>query len=179
MVTQAVSHEIASEADAQQDAIGEGPSLSAMAERQTCQIDSAGEDRRWPSFGRRLAELGLCSCMAVPLVVDGLVGSLNLYAREASAFGVEHQKIAGLFATQAAFAVANAQDFASRAELAAQLQQAIESRPVIDRAIGVLMEREHVTAEDALQLLRAASQDHNKKLRDVARALLESIELGE
>ncbi|NEA64616.1 ANTAR domain-containing protein [Streptomyces sp. SID12488] len=53
-----------------------------------------------------------------------------------------------------------------------QLQQAIESRPVIDQARGILMAVEACTADQAWNALRDASQHTNTKLRAVAEALV-------
>ncbi|MDX3752632.1 ANTAR domain-containing protein [Streptomyces sp. AK08-02] len=53
-----------------------------------------------------------------------------------------------------------------------QLQRAIESRPVIDQARGILMAVEACTADEAWTALRDASQHTNTKLRDVAEAIV-------
>lgn len=53
-----------------------------------------------------------------------------------------------------------------------QLQQAIESRPVIDQARGILMAVEACTADEAWNALRDASQHTNTKLREVAEAIV-------
>ncbi|MDX3493184.1 ANTAR domain-containing protein [Streptomyces turgidiscabies] len=53
-----------------------------------------------------------------------------------------------------------------------QLQQAIESRPVIDQARGILMAVESCTADEAWDALRDTSQHTNTKLRDVAEAIV-------
>ncbi|MGY1498662.1 ANTAR domain-containing protein [Streptomyces sp. QTS52] len=53
-----------------------------------------------------------------------------------------------------------------------QLQQAIESRPVIDQARGILMAVEACTADQAWNALRDTSQHTNTKLRDVAEAIV-------
>jgi AmiR/NasT family two-component response regulator len=47
---------------------------------------------------------------------------------------------------------------------------------VIGQAQGILMERERVTAEQAFDILRRASQHLNEKLRDVAQNLVETGE---
>jgi AmiR/NasT family two-component response regulator len=49
-----------------------------------------------------------------------------------------------------------------------QLNQALESRDVIGQAKGILMERNRVTADEAFDMLRRASQQVNRKLRDLA-----------
>lgn len=58
-----------------------------------------------------------------------------------------------------------------------QLRTALETRDVIGQAKGILMERHHVTAEEAFAMLNRASQHCNVKLRDLARELTESGDL--
>lgn len=53
-------------------------------------------------------------------------------------------------------------------ELIGQLQQALETRDVIGQAKGILMIREGITADEAFDILRRASQRSNVKLREVA-----------
>ena len=61
-------------------------------------------------------------------------------------------------------------------EETAHLLKAIESRDVIGQAKGILMERQKVTATEAFEELRQASQQANIKLVDIARELAESGE---
>lgn len=53
------------------------------------------------------------------------------------------------------------------------LRAALESRPVIEQAKGVLMARERCTPEEAFEALRRASQRENRRVRDLARDLVE------
>ena len=48
------------------------------------------------------------------------------------------------------------------------LEEALLSRDVIGQAKGILMERLHLTSDQAFEELRAASQKHNRKVRDIA-----------
>lgn len=48
------------------------------------------------------------------------------------------------------------------------LREALQSRELIGQAQGILMERERITADQAFDVLRRASQHLNRKLRDVA-----------
>jgi len=50
----------------------------------------------------------------------------------------------------------------------AQLQQALESRIVIEQAKGVLAERYRVTPDDAFELLRRAARNHRVKIHALA-----------
>jgi AmiR/NasT family two-component response regulator len=54
-----------------------------------------------------------------------------------------------------------------------QLEQGIESRTIIGKAIGICMERYNISDEQAFQFLTRLSQNHNVKLRVVAAHLLE------
>ncbi len=47
---------------------------------------------------------------------------------------------------------------------------------MIGRAQGILMERERITAEQAYEILRRASQHLHTKIRDVAQALVDTRE---
>jgi AmiR/NasT family two-component response regulator len=77
-----------------------------------------------------------------------------------------------LFADHAAIALA-------RARTEATLWEAIEGRKVIGQAQGILMERFGLTGDQAFAVLRRYSQDSNVKLRDVARKLISTGNLGE
>ena len=77
------------------------------------------------------------------------------------------------FAGPAAIAVLNAQILSQSRRLAAQLQQALLTRPVIDQAIGILRSRSGDTAEQAFDALRRLSQQQHVKLADVAGRLVD------
>ena len=48
------------------------------------------------------------------------------------------------------------------------LETALERRTVIGQATGLVMERFGLTAEVAFEVLRRLSQEHNRKLHDIA-----------
>jgi AmiR/NasT family two-component response regulator len=53
--------------------------------------------------------------------------------------------------------------------LTAQLQTALNSRVAIEQAKGVLAERHQITVDQAFELLRTYSRNHNRLLSEVAR----------
>lgn len=114
------------------------------------------------------------------------MGALNLYARSASAFGEAEKQRAEGFAETASGALVLARRLASYADLNEQLRASLMSRSVIDQALGIVMARggigfadagppRHCTQARAFELLRAASQNTNTKLRDIARAIVSSV----
>ncbi|HEY1705032.1 MAG TPA: ANTAR domain-containing protein [Trebonia sp.] len=60
-------------------------------------------------------------------------------------------------------------------ELTGQLHESLASRAVIDQALGVIMATEHCAHNQALHLLRLASQNSNVKLRDLAATIVTGV----
>ena len=67
----------------------------------------------------------------------------------------------------------NAQILAKATALAAQLQTALATRPVIDQANGLLRGRTGRSAEEAFAQLRSISQTEHRKLGDVAQRIVD------
>ena len=67
----------------------------------------------------------------------------------------------------------NAQVLAQTQRLAAQLQSALDTRAVIDRAVGILMSRTGGTEGELLARLRTLSQNEHRKLVVVARQIID------
>jgi AmiR/NasT family two-component response regulator len=56
------------------------------------------------------------------------------------------------------------------------LRAALDSRPIIDQAKGILMARHGCSAEAAFQMLRLASMRDNRRVRDLAAAIVDSVQ---
>jgi GAF domain-containing protein len=152
----------------------EGPCLDCLREGSVMRVRDLGADHRFPTYGPRAQELGARSALSLPLAADGrTVGALNLYRRKPDVFDGPALAVGELLAAHASLAIQAATAFYSHRDLADQLREAISSRAVIEQAKGVLMAQQQCSAEDAFQLLVAASQRSNRKLREVAQALVD------
>jgi AmiR/NasT family two-component response regulator len=78
-----------------------------------------------------------------------------------------------IVAVLAGITVPNAQLLAEIQRLAAQLQSALQSRGVVDRAVGLLMSRTGGTEGEAMARLRALSQNEDQQLDVVAGRIIE------
>jgi GAF domain-containing protein len=171
----ACSDPLASAADEVQYQAG-GPSVHALRHARPVRIDDTAVGQRWPKFCRQAVELGIRSCYALPLMVDGEpVGALILYSRQPAAFGQEETGRADRFAKDASGALTLALRMASCTDLNEQLKSSIGSRTVIDQALGVIMATEHVAQDRALALLRSVSQNTNVRLRDLAASVVTRV----
>jgi GAF domain-containing protein len=163
------------EVDDIQYGLGEGPCISAAATGMTMRSGSLGGDRRWPRFGARVGRLGVHSVLSLPLLAgDEVVGAMNVYAHARDAFDERAERLGELFAVPAAIAVQNAQILAQTQRLATNLRAALTHRAVIDQAIGILMSRTGVSAEEALTRLRDLSQREHTKLAVVAAEIVQA-----
>ena len=116
----------------------------------------------------RLAET-YGSLLAVPLLSAGeTLGSLDLYATAADAFDDTDAAVVRIAAQVCADTVAAAQEIIGARLLAAQLEQAMGSRAVIEQAKGILIGLRGTSANEAFEILRKESQDRNIRLRDLA-----------
>jgi AmiR/NasT family two-component response regulator len=114
----------------------------------------------------------------VPLPYQGSsIGALNIYSSKPSAFDSPESLAAGLeVAETVAVAIANAESHWQQGEHARNMRLAMDSRAVIEQAKGVLMAQRRVDADVAFEILREASQRYNRKLRDIATGIVESVQ---
>jgi hypothetical protein len=160
---------------------GQGPCLSAISDPlqsgvpATYEIPSMAEDTRWPDFSARARERGLASLLAFTLMAsERTLGSLNLYATLPHAFESLDRRIGAIFAAHAAVALANAQTLEHAQHRVDQLLEGYAHREVIGQAKGILMEREGCSEEEAFDILRSTSDRLHKKLRAVARDVIDT-----
>ena len=173
--TRAVTAEFVSAIDhLQYDECGEGPCLTCMETRRPTVSGSMASDQRWRRFGPRVARLGVHSALALPLTIgDQLVGAINTYARDHVAFAEHAVELGSQFAGPAAVAIHNAHLLGQARERTRSLQRALETRAVIDQAIGILRSRSGDTAEEAFARLTQISQHEHTKLSVIAERLVE------
>ena len=150
-----------------------GPCLQAAAEKSIVSVPDTTADSRWAGWAARAGAAGAGSVLSVGLpILDNVSGALNIYGRRPEAFDPDTTLLAQTFAGYAAVALANAHLYHSMAGLARDLQAAMASRAVIEQAKGIIMGERRCTADEAFAVLTKLSQDSNRKLRDVAAALV-------
>lgn len=174
--TSVFTDEESPEIDEAQYSSGRGPCLDSLRHAKVVRLDdmetAAAE---YPEFAAAAQAHGIQSTLSLPLVVgDSGVGALNLYSPTTNGFSADDELLGMELAGAAAIVLANASAYWEVAQLSDQLAQAMQSRAVIEQAKGILMARSpEMSAEDAFDLLRKASQQENVKLRDIAQRLVD------
>jgi len=167
------------EVDDLQHQTGEGPCLDAVTQAAIFYAADLTDDPRWPRFGGLATAAGVRSALALPLNSNGNLGALNLYARYPDAFGVVDRARGVVLASLAGLAVSAAHTHEDEERRSDNLHAALTTREIVGQAQGILMERERITADQAFDILRRASQHLNLKLREVAQTLVETGERPE
>ena len=153
-----------------------GPCIDALRDGTEHYVADLDEAAVYAGFDDMLASVGVACTIGLPLMVgDEIVGALNVYADVPGAFDDEaYKETARRVAGQAAAAVHNLRLYDASRTLAEQLQQALESRAVIEQAKGVLVAQTGCSPEEAFGRLRDASQRENVKLREIAQRIVDS-----
>ncbi|MCF3960450.1 GAF and ANTAR domain-containing protein [Streptomyces fuscigenes] len=158
------------QSDMLQEAVQEGPCFDASRNGEPVYrlADFAEGSGRWPRFAPRARDLGIGSMMGFLLYTEEQqLGSLNLYSHRPGAFTDDSETAGWALASHAAVALAGART-------TQQFQQAMDSRNTIGAAMGIIMERFHLTEAKAFDTLRTLSQERNIKMRDLARQIADS-----
>ncbi|TCO20383.1 GAF domain-containing protein [Kribbella steppae] len=165
----AATDDASSAALAAQLSLGQGPCVTAMSTGLSVLVPDTGQEIRWPEWTQVITPRGR-SIFSIPLTAAGTtIGALNLTSERPHIFDAADIR-APRVATYGAVAIAAAQERES-------LLEAVEASKCIGQAIGVLRERFSIDGDRAFDILRRYSQDRNKKLRQVAKHLLDTGQL--
>lgn len=150
------------------------PSSDAVVEGEPQVVHSLIVEKRWPEFTNTALYCGVQSLLCCPLKEgERLVGSVSFYSSNEGAFSGPVIASAREFAGMAAVLLTNARSYEASCALAAQLNEALVSRAVIDQAKGILMATEGLSADEAFGKIKSLSQHTNIKVRELAQRIVD------
>ena len=125
-------------------------------------------------FKEVAAKEGLVSMLAVPMMLKGRVlGVINIYTASRHEFSESEINILQAVANQAAIGIENEK----LSEEVTTAKDALETRKLIDRAKGILMSRFNLAEDAAYRMIHKKSMDSRKSMKEVAEAVILTIEL--
>lgn len=130
---------------------------------------------RWPRFSMAVRATDFRSVAALPMRLrNETIGSLNLFnAAGIPPLSDDDHHIAQALADVATIGIIQQRTVRRSSVLAEQLQQALDTRIVIEQAKGVLAEYGGVEVDVAFEALRTHARSTNVKLGEVAAALVQ------
>lgn len=145
----------------------------------TVDVSSSLAERRGPASDSTvlLRGMGTTSALAVRMAVcDRPVGIVVLSGTGGEPVTNDATvAVAEALADRAAVAIDNARLYAERDELSRQLQEALQSRTVIEQAKGALGATRGIDHEEAFALLRQQARNQGRRLHEVARELVATL----
>jgi GAF domain-containing protein len=158
---------------------GEGPCVSAFEDKQLIGAEDLTEEQRWPLFSAAAVQRGVRAVLASPLPYNqDAVGVVAVLSEDPHPWSPEGELALLAFTDLAALLIASMMQGEQQSELAAQLQNALNSRAVIEQAKGVLIGQQGLSAHAAYMQLRAQARAERRKLVAVSAELVRSAARG-
>ncbi|MGY6500040.1 MAG: GAF and ANTAR domain-containing protein [Acidimicrobiales bacterium] len=153
----------------------QGPCPDAFRARAPVQCpDLRDATLRWPAFAPAALDAGFHSAHALPMRLrDQTIGALNLLRVEPGVLPDGDIIAAQALADVATIGILHHRAAAESHMLSEQLQYALNSRVVIEQAKGAVAHTLDLDTDEAFDALRRYSRDHNRRLVDVAAAVID------
>lgn len=148
---------------------GTGPCVQALVTNEVVRTEDVTTDERWPEIHAGLRDTRVRSVLGVPIHVGGtVVGSLDAYCDKHHQWSEDEVEGLQAYAKLIERFLLTALQAQRNEETVRQLEHALEHRVVIERAVGVLMERHGLTALDAFERLRGDARRSRRRAADIA-----------
>ena len=156
----------------------QGPCVDCFRTGQPVAVaDLAAATKRWPGFVAAARQTGFAAVHALPMRLrTDVIGALNLFSTETGELGEDTIRLGQALADVATIGLLQARTIRQRNALAEQLQTALNTRIVIEQAKGVIAERRHLDMDQSFTLLRNSARIHNRRLSELARAVVDGSE---
>jgi GAF domain-containing protein len=153
----------------------EGPCITAFEDKVLVAAEDLMSDPRWPLFTAAAVKRGVRAVLASPIPYNqDAVGVVAVLSEERHPWSPEAELALLAFTDLAALLIATVMMGEQRTLLATQLQNALNSRAVIEQAKGVLIGQQGLSAHAAYEKLRAQARAERRKLAVVAAELVRS-----
>src|SRR4051794_459618 len=155
--------------------LGEGPCVDAFLNDEMIVVEDLAEDERWPRLRPEIPASGVRAVLGAPVhIAGGAVGSVNVYRDVAHDWSAD--EVAGLdaYADVVEGLLTGALLSEQHSEIVRQLRHALDDRVTIERAVGLIMGRDHVDAVSAFNRLRRSARRTRRPVVAVASELLQA-----
>lgn len=168
----AVTHPDLAVLVAVQEESGDGPIPEALATGEPVGSDDLLRDDRWPRYRAAALDLGVRFSATLPYRRDDLDLTLSVYGLRPRSLAAVVGGATALLGDLSAAGLVRDRRYRETLAQVEQLDTALRSRPVIDQACGIVMYLRGCDAKEAFDLLRRMSQHSNRKVAELARAVV-------
>lgn len=156
-----------------QEGAQQGPCVTAFQTQKPMVVSDIADRPEWPVYTDTATRLGLQAVVGFPLSYGGeRLGAINVYNDEPRVWSEDDLDVLGVFADMATAYLARTSELAEARQLADQLQQALDSRVIVEQAKGIVANQHDVTVDEAFQMLRTHSRTNRIRLSRLAEAVV-------
>ena len=154
-------------------AAGAGPCVDCFTTGTMVSVpDIASTGQKWPAFREAALSQHFLSVHATPMRLRGnVIGTLNLFGTSVGEVTPADAAVAQALADVATIGIIQERIAAHSHLVAEQLQNALDSRILIEQAKGALAQATAMTTDEAFNSLRSYARNHNLTLRAVAQGV--------
>lgn len=155
---------------------GDGPCMECYRTGQPVSVPNiAATGDEWPRFREGAAAQNYGALHAFPMRLRELnIGSLNLFADAPGELSETDRVTAQALADVATIGILHERATSlDQREINAQVQQAFDSRAVIEQAKGVIAYQHRILVDDAFRILRNHARSHQLTLVHVAQSVVD------
>jgi GAF domain-containing protein len=168
----ASSDEVAHRLELAHEQSGEGPCVEAFVCDGTVKTDDLATETRWPALRAELLDQPIRAVLGLPTRLGTPVGTLNVYCDQPREWDAGEVAALGAYNAVLEARLGGALVARAHGEIVDQLQFALDSRVVIERAIGLLMGRDGLDNLAAFQELRRNARSSRRRVLTVAEEVL-------
>lgn len=153
--------------------VGQSVSGRAVVEKRPVAVGDVAKEPgyKYPDLAKKE---GLVSLLAVPMMVkDRVIGVINTYTSKEHQFSPEEVQILQAVANQAAIAIENTKLLDKTVEM----EEALLTRKLVDRAKGILMKQHGLTEEESFRLIQKQSMNTRKTMKELAESIILAAEI--
>ncbi len=156
----------------------DGPCLDAIEiGRPVVNADLSQAGDRWPIFTPAARAAGFHSVHAFPMRLrDQTIGALIIFGVDTGRFDPGDVLLVQALADVATIAILQEHSRQPAEVVTEQLQAVVDSRIVIEQAMGAIAGWESVTVTEAFDVMQSTARSTGQKLPDIARAVLADLQ---
>ncbi|MDP1852877.1 MAG: GAF and ANTAR domain-containing protein [Candidatus Omnitrophota bacterium] len=153
--------------------VGEGIAGKVVIENRPKSVYNVMEEKEY-KYKDIARKEGLASLLCVPLTVKNkAIGVINVYTATPHKFTKNEINVLTTVANQAALVIENTELMVKTKVI----QEELESRKIVERAKGILMQERKISEEDAYRLIQKYSMDKRKSMRQISEAIILTKEM--
>jgi hypothetical protein len=164
----AATHPDVAELDDLQLSTGRGPMIDAVKRCRSVSCADMLTERRWPRYAQEALYRGIRCSVCLVRELPALTLVMSMFGIRTGTLTADSEPMARMLAAFAQVVLSNTLEYEQAQRTAAQLEDSVTARAIVDQAKGILMHALSCDADRALEYLRKESQRRHVRVTEIA-----------